>query len=546
MISNSAYPPYHPRSTEPSPFALSTTEFGEAFPRESELVEFKSGIGAKAIQEAVTAFSNTEGGVLIIGVDDDGVITGRELTQSAEEAINQAIAEIRNSGQYAIHRVLVDDRPVIVVSVASRVEGFAQTSSGRILVRRGPSNIALFDSDLLQFVSRRALDRFELRNSGSPRDDADEAALKELRAAFDWQSDDIDERLAEQQLLTEDRSLTIAGALHLLRDPAERLGKPFIEVLRFPDSEGDYDKRIEIRGPLSSQVRHATQAVLDELGTELVVLGVQRHELPRLPSVVLREAIANAVAHRSYEANRSAVRIEIRPGAVVVVSPGPFPIPVTEDNIRDAQAPRNLAVIRVLRRLGLAEDAGRGVDVMQDSMRAELLEPPTFHDTGHSVEVTLPVRSTVTARERAWIREVERRGETRPSDRIILVYAARGESLTNRRVREITGLDRIEATRSLQRLTRAGFLRQSGKRGGASYTLEGSLAPPAGLRLTPEEIKTTIVEMAQLRPVTNAAVRAQLGLDRAEALRLLDALVGEGRLDRRGRRRGSHYVLPQR
>jgi ATP-dependent DNA helicase RecG len=523
---------------------MSEQEFAAHFPREGDLIEFKAGISQRAIQEAAVAFSNADGGVLVIGVRDDGSIIGRELTQRSEEILNQAISEVRSPGRYSIQRLLVGDKATIVVAIAARVEGFAQTSSGRVVTRRGPRNVALFDSDLLRFVQERALDRFELRDSGVGLHEADDTLAAELVERYGWDEADLEDRLLEQQLATRDGQLTIAGALYLLPAPDKRIGKALVEVLRFPEGSREYDRRVEIRGPVHHQVAAATEFVLDELGTELVVLGLQRHQLPRVPPVVIREAIANAVAHRSYEANRSAVRVEIRTDAVRVISPGPLPIPVTEENIRDAQAPRNLAVIRVLRRFALAEDAGRGVDVMQDEMRAELLEPPSFHDTGHSVEVTLPVQGPVTARERAWVREVERRGEIRARDRILLVHAARGEILTNRRARELTGLDRVEAMRALQRLTKADFLHQHGERGGASYALEGSLNPPSGLRLSPEEIKSAIVQMADGEPVTNADVRHQLGLARPEARRLLDELVRERRLLRKGQRRGAHYVLP--
>ena len=538
----SAYPLFHPRSARPAQLTLTADEFATEFPRESALIEFKTGVGSRPIQEAVVAFSNSDGGVLLIGVEDDGSVAGRELTQNVEETIHQAIADARNVGQYTIQRLVVDDRPVVVIAIAPRVEGFAQTSNGRILTRVGARNGPLFDADLLRFVSERALDRFELRPSGVRTSEVSVDLLEEMSAAYGWRSTDLSEHLRDKSLATPDEELTIAGALFLLPDPASRIGKAFVEVLRFPDAGVDYDKRTEIGGPIHHQVTQATEAVLDELGTELVVLGVQRHELPRLPPVVVREAIANAVAHRSYEASRTAVRVEIRPDAVAIVSPGPLPIPVTEDNIRDAQAPRNLTVIRALRQFGVAEDAGRGVDVMQDEMRAELLDPPRFRDTGHSVEVTLPVRSPVTARERAWIREIERRGEMAPSHRILLVHAARGEPLTNRRARDLTGLDRVDARRALQRLKSAGFLRQFGARGGATYVLDGSLSPPAGLRLAPAEIKRALLELAREGPVTNSTVRERFGLRRPEALRLLDELVRDGALERRGERRGAHYV----
>ncbi|HET9161886.1 MAG TPA: ATP-binding protein [Solirubrobacterales bacterium] len=508
-------------------------------------MERKSGFGSRALQEAVVAFSNSEGGVVLIGVDDDGRVLGKQLTQGMEESIHQAVATIRNPGRYEINQLLIDETPVVVLSVERRVQGFAQTASGRVLVRRGAMNVALFDAELFEFISSRALERFELEDSGVSRADADAALVAEVAGALDWTEDsEIDERLREQGLLlpAADR-LTVAGALYLLQRPEGVLAKAFIELRRYPDSESvDPDKRTEVCGPIHHQVAEATEQVMQELGSEVVVLGLRRHDLPRLPRVVVREALANAVVHRSYESSGTAIRVDLRPGAVTVCSPGSLPAPVTVDNIRDAQSSRNPRLIALMRRFRLAEDAGRGVDVMQDSMMEELLDPPAFADSGHSVEVALPVRGGVTTAERAWVREIEARGEIEPVDRILLVHAARGEELTNARVREIAHVDRFAATQALRRLRDTGFLSQRGKRGGAVYELRGGLEPPAGLRLDRSELKDLVYEMASEQSLQNADVRARTGLDRLDALTLLNELVAEGRLARVGQRRGSRYV----
>jgi ATP-dependent DNA helicase RecG len=524
---------------------MSSSEFNDAFPSESEFVERKSGFNRTAVQEAAVAFSNSDGGVILIGVDDAGVIVGRELTSGMLDDTHTAMREARDPGRYSVHELRVEDRPVVVLSIARRVEGFSQTSSGRVLVRRGTMKVALFGGELARFINERSLQRFEETESAATLDDADTDVLSELATAFGW-TRDVPDRLAEHGLLTGNGPgrLTIAGSLYLLPDPAERLGKAFIEILRYPADGAEYDKRTEIRGPLHRQLQRAVDQVMSELGSELVVLGLRRYELPRLPQVVLREAVANALAHRSYEMQGTSTRIELYPSLVRVVSPGGLPEPVTVENMRETQAARNLRMITVLRRLGLAEDAGRGVDVMVDSMLEEMLDPPLFEDSGHSVAVTLPIRSAVTPSERAWVREVEARGLIEPSDRILLVHAARGERLTNARVRELTGVDAGEARRALHRLRDAQFLVQHGSRGGAGYTLNETLAPPAGLRLTRQALKELVLQLAtdDGPPLTNARVRERTGLDRAEALRLLDELVADGLLARMGTRRGTRYV----
>lgn len=234
----------------------------------------------------------------------------------------------------------------------------------------------------------------------------------------------------------------------------------------------------------------------------------------------------------------------MRPSRVTITSPGPLPEPVTVETMRDQNVARNVTVIAALRRFRLAEDAGRGVDLMQDVMAQQLLDPPQFSADESAVTVTLPLTSTVTTAERAWIGELQTRGELRGPDRALLLQAARGRTLTNSTARELLGLDSTHARAALQRLRDAGFLRQEGDRSGARYLLAPTLAPPAGLRMSQADLRHTVGDLAAEQPVTNALVRERLGLDRVEALRLLTGLVAEGRLVREGERRGVRYLLP--
>ncbi len=527
---------------------MSKVEFVRAFPAESEFVERKRGASQKPLSESIVAFSNSDGGVILLGVDNDGTVVGRELTPGLEDDLHQAVGHIRDPGRYSIHGFHVDGVAITALSVARRTEGFAQTSNGRVLVRRGSYDVPLFGSELREFLNERSLERFETTETKTRLDECPTDVVRDVAQAFGWANDDrVPERLTEHGLVRGDGSgyrLTVAGALHLLDRPDEILGKAYIEVLRFREGAKTYDRRVRLQGPLRAQVEAATQMIDDEIGTEIVVLGVHRHELPRLPRRVVREAIANAVAHRSYELRGTAVRVEIHPDAVTVISPGALPEPVTIENMRDQTSARNASVIRVLRAYKLAEDSGAGVDVMQGLMREDLLDPPVFADTGTEVRVTLPIRSAVAPSERAWVREVEQRGLIEPADRILLVHAARGEALTNSRARELIGVDAAQARGALRRLTGAGFLVQRGQRGGATYVLDRSLAPPAGLRLNPAELEDLVFEIASEGPVSNADVRNRTGLDRTETLEVLTKLVNEGRLLRTGQRRGTRYLAP--
>ncbi len=198
-----------------------------------------------------------------------------------------------------------------------------------------------------------------------------------MARAHGWPTDleSIEDRLIKRGLMTASRVSSIAGAL-LLTDPAESLGltKMHIDIRRYPDDSINYDRRVPITGSLPRQIAQATRFVMDEFGTDMVVSGVNRHEVPKPPEVVIREVMANAVAHRSYEIDRVSINVDLRPGRIEITSPGRLPEPVTLETLRFAQSARNPVVVDTLRQLHLAENPSRGIDVIQDSMAAALLD----------------------------------------------------------------------------------------------------------------------------------------------------------------------------
>lgn len=546
-----AYPLFHPRDTRSVPLSMTMDEFQREFVSESSsrnrvesrFVEAKAGFSKDRIAAAVVGFSNAEGGVILIGVRDDGSVPGARLTGEQERGLHESFANLHYPGRYVIREIRVGDKSVVAVSVSPREEGVAQTSDGRLLARRGASNQVLVGRELRELMAQRALKRFERTPTEVAVREADNRLLGRLAAAWGWGHEGLDERLREQGLATPSDRLTVAGALYLMPGPQHVLGKAFVELFRYRDDGTDYDHREEIVGPLPTQVERATEIVMKEIGFDLLVPGLYRHELPRLPEKVVREAIANAVAHRSYEIQGASVRVEIRPDRVVVRSPGGLPEPVTIENMREHNAARNRSVIAALRRFGLAEDAGRGVSVMEDEMAARLLRPPEFfepEDRG-SLAVTLRLGATVTDEERIWVLELEQQGELGPKDRLLLVFAKRGERLTNARSREILGVDALAARAVLQRLRDAGLLVQEGERGGATYRISSDL-DRRHAHLSAQEIDDLVLAMADEAPVTNALVRERTRLSRPQALAVLARLVAGGRLERRGERRGTRYV----
>lgn len=543
------YPLFHPTRPGDLPVLLSSADFAAAFPGESDFIELKTGLSPRRVQEAAVAFSNADGGVYIVGVDPDGRIVG--VTQAGEKAkdVHQAVRDVRDPGRYDVHEIQADDKTVLVLAVARRHEGFAQTSAGAVLVRRGASNVPLLGAELSRFLAGRAFQSFELTptTAGFP-EDVDARLLAEVSETYGWKSGaPVQGLLSEEGFLTVEGGstvLTVAGSLLLLANPGSVGGRTFVEVRRYAADQADPDRVWRIDGSITQQVEAATTAVVEELGSVSVIVGARRVDMPKIPPRVVREAIANAVAHRSYENAGSSVRVDLTPTHVSVTSPGVLPEPVTIENIRFQQAARNDRVLGALRRFGLAEDLGKGVDRMQDDMAADLLEAPEFTQDGSFFTVTLRLGGVVTPRERAWVRELVRSGQVDPRGAAIVVAVARHGDTSNSEVRSLLDIDSVEARSLLQSLVSSGVLTQRGERGGARYELAPEIGIPTNIRHTDAELDEVALQLARSGPVTNARLRAETGADRQAALRVLRRLVDAGALIQRGAKRGTRYELP--
>lgn len=562
-----SYPLFHPACGRAPVQDLSAELFAEEFPAESECIEFKEGVPLDRIATTAVAFSNTDGGVILLGVSDTGQIKGLSLSSGKEIEIHNRLAQATGLGEYQVHRLTVAGRDIAAIGVDRQRDGFAQLSNGQVRERRGASNHTLMGAQLADFMARRFVRAPEATATQASADQIEDDLASQLAAAWGWrvsgERDLLMQRLRDTAFVIvagHDERLSVAGALYLVGDPGSVLGKAYVEVFRYRDDGLDYDRRAEFRGPLQDQVRTATEFVLDELGFDMVVLGVDRHELHRLPHTVLREAVANAVAHRSYAAAGEAVRIEIRPDRVVVRSPGALPGGVTLADIAERSVPRNILVIRTLRFFGIAEDAGRGVDLMQRHMALNFMAPPHFEADVASVTVTLPLGSEATPAERALLARMLAVGDeastrphsvgesesagpsTSPQDARLLLHAARGSTLTNARARQLLGVDARKSRAALQRLRNRGLLEQHGTDSGTFYSLHPRFAGPDGVRTRPRDFVAEVLALSREGPITNTSVRSRTGLDRAMAVRILNRLVAEGKLERRGSKRGTHYV----
>ncbi len=175
--------------------------FAAAFPSESHFVEWKTGLSRSEIQKTVVAFSNADGGVLMIGVTDEGRLRGKPLDDGLEKTVWEIIQEIESPGSVELNGLRVGEVDITVISVAERLDAVAQTSDGTLLIRRGKQNLPLKGGAFVGLVSHRERQTFDSSPSRWALPDADSDLLARLCRAFE-----IDPTLSETDIAADLRS----------------------------------------------------------------------------------------------------------------------------------------------------------------------------------------------------------------------------------------------------------------------------------------------------------------------------------------------------
>lgn len=214
------------------------------------------------------------------------------------------------------------------------------------------------------------------------------------------------------------------------------------------------------------------------------------------------------------------------------------------ENLLYQQSARNDRLLNTLRRYGLAEVLGKGIDRIEDDMASELLQPPEFDDDGSFFSITLRLGGAVTPRERAWVRSLVEEGRLDGRAASVVVAVARHGAITNGGVRSLLDIDSVDARSLLQSLVGAGILVRYGERGGSEYHVAPDLGIPVRIRHTDEELDQVALSLARRGSATNALLREQTGIDRQEALRILRRLVERHQLRQIGAKRGTRYEMP--
>lgn len=321
-----------------------------------------------SLMEEIDAFANSDGGVLLCGVSDDGAIQGMSRVQL--DTLERAVVEIcSDSITPSIHaRMLREEVKGKMLLLVDVPQGYAlhETPAGSF-ARVGSSKRKLDSDKRMRLAQQRGQARFHwfdeqaVPETGFGSLDLD--LWKPLLSAEGASSPQI--ALEKMGLLRADRHgkirATVAGLLICSNRPRQWLPSAYITATHYRGNDrasGQTDAQT-IDGPIQSQIVEALA-----FARRNMAVGARkdpaREDLPQYSEQAIFEALVNAVVHRDYQARGDAIRLSMFADRMEIRSPGGLPNTLTVESMGERQSTRNEVLSSALGRMPVGDDSRVG------------------------------------------------------------------------------------------------------------------------------------------------------------------------------------------
>ena len=355
---------------------------------ENSGVEFKrDDLRTQDLAKELVAFSNLEGGMVLLGAEDDGTITGLARDDLEEWVLNVCRDKIRPAiiPFFEVVRGVRDNQDVAIVRVTRGYDVHAlwHNNTNRYLIRSGSQSREASPEELARLFQQRGSMRAELRPvSGAVLANLDQRRLRNYFGNIRQQDVPEDENgeawrslLINTEVMTEE-GVTVGGMLLFGTIPNRFLPHAGIDAVAFSGTEQDYDaqERTTLRGPMTPLLGKGNDLIENGIveqalefvrrNTRVVVdtQGGRRVERLAYPPDAVREGIVNSLIHRDYLLTSTDIQLAVYSNRLEIVSPGRLPNGITPDRMRlGTRSTRNQLLKDVMRDYRYLEHMGMGI-----------------------------------------------------------------------------------------------------------------------------------------------------------------------------------------
>ena len=539
--------------------------------REDMTHEFKSDknkLQDSEIVDAVVAFANTDGGELYLGVEDSGEISGlhkdhMDITRLAAFIANKTVPSV------PVRCEILDlALPILKITVPRRTS-ITASSSGKIQRRRlkvngEPENVPMYPYEIAGRLSDLSLFDYSAQPvpNGEYRD-LDPVERERLRriirdyhgegALLELDDEGLDKALHLAVQDSQKLVPTFAGLLMIGRADSLRTLLPSAETAIQVLTGTDIRVNESFYLPILAAFDRITEYFAAWNHEEEMEMGLYRISIPDFDKRAFREALVNAFCHRDYS-RLGRVRLQINDEGMTISNPGGFIEGINADNLLDAEPHgRNPVLADAMKRIGLAERTGRGIDrIYEGSLLYGRLLPDYSQSTNSSVRLFIP-RGLPDKAFVAMISEEQKRvGHSLPIYSLLILNVLK--QLHQATLHEISQVLKREESRLkvvLETLVESGLVEALGNGRGRNYMLSskayGTDKAAAYVRQKGiDEIRypELVLELARKQgEVRRADVVTLLHISAPKAYRLLRRLQEEGKLALHGKGAGAYYTV---
>lgn len=431
----------------------------------------------REIAKHISAFANAAGGKLVVGIEDNGEVTGfrRNGARDIENFERAALATCTPTPIAHRERISVvnssgEDDTVLVLDIEpSTSHSVARMSDGDVFLRQNDKSVKLNREQViaLEFDKGQRIFEDELVKDSSI-DDVDHEVLDRYKEILGTEVSD--EQVLRSRRFMRDGKLTVAGALLFAQDPSVMMPQARVRILRYDGVKMETGERLNITkercfcGPLPKVIQGAYELISSML-REFQFLGPDGkfQTVSEYPEFAWFEGLVNAVTHRDYSFRGDYIRISMFDDRMEIISPGALPNIVTLDNMRTTRYSRNPRIARTLVEFGWVRELNEGVQRIYTEMQNSLLGDPVYSEPGKT-KVQLTLENNIVART---VRRSEALEDKMSSEAIaslseyelaaIRLAFANGK-VTARELAAHIGRDRRTANRVLSKLIEDGGL----------------------------------------------------------------------------------------
>ena len=545
--------------------------------KETLQIEFKSdpvgGLSDKSVADAVVGLANAQGGVLYIGIDDNGTISG--LRSEKWRNPKKAAAFISN---YTVPPLLVEtdlvpaekDRWVLTIKVP-KAQGLCATRDGKVLRRRikvdgRPENIPMFPQEYSGRLSELGLLDYSAQvlpeSSYADIDAQERNRLRKLirvnqseSALLELADEDLDKALGVVRAVDGKLRPTVAGLLLLGKKESIATLLPTSKVAFQVLTGTDVRENIEVQLPLLSTFEELLYRFSAWNPEQEFQEGLFRVPVPEFSERAFREGIVNALCHRDYTRLGSVV-VQVSNEGLLILSPGGFIDDITQDNLLTADPRgRNPLLSDMFKRIGLAERTGRGIDrIFEGSILYGRPLPDYSESTSDSVHLFIPRMKADFNFHRLILSCRENHPELLTMSTLMILSLLRSERrLALPNLVELCHLSAVRVQRQIEILLKEGFIEAVGTGKNQEYILSEAVykAQDQTIRnVNRSDLRALRLEELVLgaatknEGITRSDVVGLLHINAQAAYRLLLRLTEQGKLRKEGKRRHTKYFVP--